>query len=802
MATVARARARASAGEYFTGMMSLGLRLIPLDVGGKATHERAWAQSGESTLAGLVARAGAHWRVDAGDLAGVMSMPLRAWVEALPSTGWNVGNLHEGARTACLDMDHPLALEALRAGVRATGGPADYVPRSALSWASPRGVKCLWAAPAGARSAALRSRSRHPNGSTAASVILEVRASGQDMVPPGWRADVGRALAWEGPLPERLPAMPVEVERVLRAILEGDLAVIHAMQIAAGTTADMLGLDAVHVEDYPSRLAGCVHERKLVNAHLPVADLLTAHGYERRGGRWSPAGSLHAGGIVEPSGSRADWHCWHESDPLAGRFDAWRAYVTLEHAGDLAAARAAARRDFRPRLTSVGDPPGPPQGGEMRTTLSGISDDEKMPQRGKVPPDEMPARASKRPARASEGAGGTTTPGEGHGGAVGDLPAGAPKRPARASEGGSGRVVAAPSRGDARGASTAVPGALGLARDGWGAVSAGGLYDADLPEVGWVVEGSVHLAAGCYLLAGKPKSGKSWLALGLAMLVAGDVREYAGARARRTGPVLYVGVDDSPDRRMARRLREAARGERPGENLSWVESWPPEGFEGDRLQALEAYILARRPAMAVVDTLVAFREAERSSAVFQQEYDELKELQSLAVRHGVLIVVTHHLNKLRDVDPEDPFISISGTHGLQAAVDGMLVLVRAHSEDAPEEHLGGLWSRTRDHDEQSRAMRLRDGRWEDLGVGAGAIFSYGVRRLIEEHVLSLPASQWVTAQEVHGGVSEFTEVKLAGVRSAMRRMAAEGLLESRKGSAGGYRMTGRRRAELAGGRKF
>jgi hypothetical protein len=80
---------------------------------------------------------------------------------------------------------------------------------------------------------------------------------------------------------------------------------------------------------------------------VTVEDLLARHGYRgpEADGRWSGPVSTGAPGIRRIEGTDL-WESSHGSDLLQGTFDAWAAWVQLDHAGDLAAAEAAAQQVF------------------------------------------------------------------------------------------------------------------------------------------------------------------------------------------------------------------------------------------------------------------------------------------------------------------------------------------------------------------------------------------------------------------------------------------------------------------------
>lgn len=63
--------------------------------------------------------------------------------------------------------------------------------------------------------------------------------------------------------------------------------------------------------------------------------------YHRKEDRWSHPGATGAPGIRKIPGKDDLWHSDHAGDPLHGTFDAWAAYVQLDHKGDLRAAEEA-----------------------------------------------------------------------------------------------------------------------------------------------------------------------------------------------------------------------------------------------------------------------------------------------------------------------------------------------------------------------------------------------------------------------------------------------------------------------------
>jgi hypothetical protein len=197
------------------------------------------------------------------------------------------------------------------------------------------------------------------------------------------------------------------------------------------------------------------------------------------------------------------------------------------------------------------------------------------------------------------------------------------------------------------------------------------LMAEELPPVRWVVPGL--LPEGVTLLAGKPKLGKSWLALGLGVAVAsGGVA--LGTKQVERGDVLYLALEDNP-RRLQGRLKKMLAGEAAPGHLHIATEWPRMDEGGAEL--LENWLgVNPHGRLVVVDILKRVRplaSSAKNRSVYDADYEALESLQSLASEYGVAILVVHHTRKLAAVDPVD---EVSGSTGLSGGADGILVLKR------------------------------------------------------------------------------------------------------------------------------
>lgn len=234
-------------------------------------------------------------------------------------------------------------------------------------------------------------------------------------------------------------------------------------------------------------------------------------------------------------------------------------------------------------------------------------------------------------------------------------------------------------------------------------ITAANLQKKKFPPVRYAVEGLV--AEGLTLLAGKPKVGKSWMALDFAMSIArgGDA---LGQIPCEQGTVLYCALEDN-QRRLQRRLRQLLdhKGGWP-ENLHLATSLPR--LDEDGLEWLEDWIVSNEPALVIIDTLAAVRPRNGPEHSYDADYSALTPLQKLAGELELAIVVIHHLRKMKSDDPLD---TISGTTGLTGAVDSVLVLRRDGQGTT-------LYGRGREIEEIDVAVQFENGAWSLLGETA------------------------------------------------------------------------------------
>ncbi|MDK1372949.1 MULTISPECIES: AAA family ATPase [unclassified Sinorhizobium] len=197
-------------------------------------------------------------------------------------------------------------------------------------------------------------------------------------------------------------------------------------------------------------------------------------------------------------------------------------------------------------------------------------------------------------------------------------------------------------------------------------LSAKNLKNMDFPKKREIVQGLIP--AGCVILVGAPKVGKSWFGLQAADAVASG-RDFLGRRTER-GDVLYLALEDGFARLQSRMIKQ-------GSDFPECLDLQVEIEMADRggLKVIEQWLIDYPDAsMVIIDVLKMFR-AARGSKVnpYDQDYADIRPLTALANKYEVAIVVVHHTNK-GSSNAADPFDRVSGTGGISGAADGTLIL--------------------------------------------------------------------------------------------------------------------------------
>jgi RecA-family ATPase len=232
------------------------------------------------------------------------------------------------------------------------------------------------------------------------------------------------------------------------------------------------------------------------------------------------------------------------------------------------------------------------------------------------------------------------------------------------------------------------------------------------PDPVWAIP--KHLPVGLCLLAGKPKTGKSWLALQIAQAVASG-GTVLGQQVQK-GPVLYLALEDN-GARLQRRMR--------------AQSWPagldvefmcldefakqiglliPSGADatvgGDRLAR---QIELRQYRLVIIDTLSRSVSGDQSDMSAMTK--ALSPVQALALSKNCAVLMIDHHKKGYGVTP-DAITDVLGSTAKGATADCVWGLYHERSKKSSSLHIVG-----RDVEEHELELTFdkKTGTWTNQG---------------------------------------------------------------------------------------
>lgn len=199
------------------------------------------------------------------------------------------------------------------------------------------------------------------------------------------------------------------------------------------------------------------------------------------------------------------------------------------------------------------------------------------------------------------------------------------------------------------------------------------LKTRDLPSIEQIVKSIVY--EGVTVFAGKPKIGKSWMMLALALAVTTGSTIF-GNKTVHQGEVLYLALEDN-HWRLQRRIKKLLSDREAPAGLHFALDWPRLDESG--LEAVDMH-LEEQPGinLVIVDTLARLKPVgSKKRTQYDEDRESVDSLIPLADKHGVAIILVHHL---REIDSDDPLDMIHGSAGLTGGVDGALVLKRRRGD--------------------------------------------------------------------------------------------------------------------------
>lgn len=244
----------------------------------------------------------------------------------------------------------------------------------------------------------------------------------------------------------------------------------------------------------------------------------------------------------------------------------------------------------------------------------------------------------------------------------------------------------------------------------------GSLLKKEFPPVNWVIPDI--MSEGLNILAGSPKTGKSMLALNLALTIAGGGMALGNIKVE-AGDVLYLSLEDKL-RRVKTRALKMMQAIHPDladsirQRLTVVTEWPRSDEGGLRLIDLWCQKV-ERPTLMIVDVWNRFSPEYQQSRgpTYNQDSKYLGEVKSFVDKKCFSAEIIHHTRKPGLGDPDDYVNEVSGTLGLTGAADGIAVLLRSRQHDQASLHITG-----RDVVEKELVLefKLETLTWSSLGT--------------------------------------------------------------------------------------
>jgi RecA-family ATPase len=241
------------------------------------------------------------------------------------------------------------------------------------------------------------------------------------------------------------------------------------------------------------------------------------------------------------------------------------------------------------------------------------------------------------------------------------------------------------------------------------------------PEISYVVPGIIP--EGLTILVGRPKIGKSWMALDLAIGIATGAKVLGGVHVDQ-GDVLYCCLEDNP-RRLQRRITKLISpfgGEWP-ERLTLATRW--RRLDQGGVKDIEAWCKnVSSPRLVLLDTLAGVRPVRTGTdTLYEGDYKALHDIHRFSNERGMGVVALHHTRKM---DADDPVDTISGSLGTAGAADTCLILARSSKGTT-------LYVRGRDIEEGERAIIFgnENCRWTLLGDAAEVYRSDSRSKILE-----------------------------------------------------------------------
>jgi hypothetical protein len=275
-----------------------------------------------------------------------------------------------------------------------------------------------------------------------------------------------------------------------------------------------------------------------------------------------------------------------------------------------------------------------------------------------------------------------------------------------------------------------------------------------------------YLPEGLFILAGKQKLGKSWLALDMCLAVAtgGTVLNEKVEQGR----AIYFALEDGARRLQDRLLKLGLKDKQP-ELLTLAEmgSLPPLDNGGYELleNLLKQYTDTR---LLIIDTLGMIKPPTSNKNGYEEDVKIMAPLREMAKEHGIALVLVTHVRK---TEANDTFDEVHGSVGLTGTADGTIKLSRKRGKNKAIMDITG-----RDIEEVQKSIELdkETFKWQVLGDVAEVEMTVEQKKvadLLDRSIDGLTPSR----------IGELIDKKKQAVGNILKRMKRDDLVISENG---------------------
>ena len=208
-------------------------------------------------------------------------------------------------------------------------------------------------------------------------------------------------------------------------------------------------------------------------------------------------------------------------------------------------------------------------------------------------------------------------------------------------------------------------------------ISSYALHKKNLPEIKWIIQDLIP--EGLTVLAARPKTGKSFLALYIAACVATGRNAWDRYKTSNS-QVLYLAYEDSIQSFKLRQTRmfnslDIFEKEYP-KNLQISTDYEQFVKGGMDAQFKELHDLGIQ--FVIIDTFARGVNYDiRGNGVYFKEYDLIAELKNSSAKHDINVMLIHHTRKGLSIDSIE---AVLGTTGITGAADTIWVLGKEGSQ--------------------------------------------------------------------------------------------------------------------------